>query len=319
MAALFKSDGAELKKLNTFDQYLIFDSFTKNKESDISNGQFKWALSTSYIPPGSPGIKIRKQLTNISSIQAAEFAFPNIEDRKYEYTEDIPGRLFLEKNTSDASDTYSFHQFSHFGRFTISIVETGTQTIVGKNGAVHNFEYKTVNNSMPKSFETVSNFSYNFESLPIRDWDTFTTFPPIIEMNTITLNFKADDIPIKFKPDCFYDCKVHIDNHTCIKFFFDDHGLVNGDRIFVENFVSGNSILDSYVNRVEGHLVGGEPGYSTDVGDSPGDNHFWTNPSINVKNLTGVNMGMLLCTVMIEKRRLRIPMKFTCADPRYSS
>jgi hypothetical protein len=271
MAALFRSEQPNLKP-NKSDQYIILDSFTKNKDSAITNGQLRWTLTTGDLPPGSSGIRIRKPFVNISAIQAAEFTFPEINSRSFGYVGDTPGKLFLERNVSGSASTYLINQFSHFGRFSISVSETGTQSISGRFNGRHNFEYKTVKNNLPESFENTT-VKTIYESIPIRDWDTFNISPPISEMNTITLNFKANDVPIKFKEDCFYHCKADIVNNY-VQFTYLNHGLLTGDRIFIEEFESGNSVLDSYMNREEGHLVGGEPGLELSTNLTPGDDVF---------------------------------------------
>jgi hypothetical protein len=269
----------------------------------------------------STGINVIKPFTRISAIQSGEFIFPEIDSKKFNYTDDLPGKLLLEKNNTNAdSSSYLVSQFSDFGRFNISINETGLNSMSTKNGNKHNFEYKTVKNQLPLSFEDPSINKSLYESIPIRDWDTFNISPPLTEITSITLNFKSNDIPISFNEDCLYNCKSDIVNNY-IKLIYDNHGLKSGDKIFIERFNSGNPILDEYVNRKDGHFVAGDPNMPSCPQNStePTNTEFWTDPSINVKNININSIKSLRFDVFVEKRRIRIPMKFTCSDPSYKS
>lgn len=299
-----------------YSQYLIFDSFSKDRSSDISNGKMSWNLVLGGAATSSgSGTPINKYLTNITNITAGEFILPVIRSYTFEYSSDLPGTLLLEQNNGAAEESsYTIPQFSHFGKFSLSINETGVQSMANRDGSRFNFEYKTLPRILPISHDdTTLKTVYGAE--PITDFVNFTLSNPIPEITNLTLNFTIGGVPIKFDPDCLYGCLAEISDDY-VRFTYRDHGLLTGDKIFIEGFDSGNSILNSYMMRKEGHIIGGEPGLSTESGLTPGDNYFWTDPSVNTKNIT-VTKTSFICTVLVEKRRIRIPIKFECIEPKY--
>jgi hypothetical protein len=144
------------------------------------------------------------------------------------------------------------------GRVTIQLEEIGLQSFSDRRGARHHFELTTRPDIVHTADGPVDRGDIRLE--PLHEWSTFVFTDPIKDVQGLTLVFRNPDIPIKFPPSCFYNVRavaaVPIGSGPFLQFNVLNHGLSPNDRIYVSNFASGNSIIDTYVNRQEGLLVG---------------------------------------------------------------
>ena len=93
--------------------------------------------------------------------------------------------------------------------------------------------------------------------MPGSAWDTYVFTDPLQDVHGITLQFRGPDVPLSFQPDSYYSIPFITDASSNLCFLAGpeliNNGTLNvGDRLFVQNFTSGNRTLDSYMNQPAG-------------------------------------------------------------------
>lgn len=315
------------------DQYIVLDSFAKLRESNISAGEYKW----NFMVQGSTGdevVGVRDIIDNVIEIQMSSFAIPNLEEVPYVLNGTVfpnADTLVLNQNNTVAAAPFSpqlawsqyppvgpwqwppstpwinnpYGQLPFFGRMTIQLKEAGLQSFSGRFGTRHHFEFTT---------KLDGNHHNGLLAYPQSQekWDTFVFTDPLKDVHGLTLVFRNPDHPIRFLPDCFYDCTIENNGLNVLRINAPGHNLLMGDRIFITGCKSGNNILDSYINRVEGHVAAGNPAlpFLAPSVIIPDANYFYLDPSINLSGLL-VTAPVLpqTITVYVAKRRLRIPIR----------
>jgi hypothetical protein len=184
---------------------------------------------------------------------------------------------------------------------------------------------------------------------PLNDGEYFLFTDPLKDIHGLTLAFFNPDQPVHFPPDIIWGVTasaVNIisedgtTNHRLTFTFVeasDDSGNVRtipltnpfpllrrGDRIFFRNFeayhtTSGSTydVLNSYVNRPAGHLVGHDGFAAADVSVRGAVRFQWTfrlTPDVGLNQLTPTVAANTFATrkrvdVLIAKNRMRIPMR----------
>jgi len=325
-------------KYGVSDQYILLDSFIKAPESKTENGEFHWKLIIQeYTSEDVIGLKNR--IDDIIEIQIGQFNMPILQDIPYNLIpfpsfETKTDQLILIKNNNNTTDNYPtlvanngvwgqypnqyllppetyttpwisnpYSQVPFSNTFTIQIKEAGLQSFSGKNGTHHHFELKLLKDDLSNTLIATSQHFSN--------WDKYIFTDPIKNMHSITLVFRNPDNPLTFLPDCLYDAIVENDGLSFIRIRYENHRLCVGDRIFIKKFKSNNLKLNSYMNRNEGHVVSGDPSNSSlNPGQLITGNYFWTDPAINISDLTIQTPGLpKSATIQIAKRRLRIPLR----------
>src|SRR5205814_1583050 len=125
-------------------------------------------------------------------------------------------------------------------------------------------------------------------------WDTYTFTDPLKDIHGITLRFRNPDAPLAFLPDTLYNVSFASAGGAPGPYIVAteaNHGLAVGDRIFIEKFASGSSVLDRYINRSEGHVVAGDPGLpalppGTPLAAVSLPDTFWLDPAVGTADLT---------------------------------
>jgi len=176
----------------------------------------------------------------------------------------------------------------------------------------------------------------SYQAIPMNWCVKFAS--PINEIQNIHFIIRAVDRPIVFAPDVYYNVtlstiytqvELNQDNGAKhIRLNIPSHGLAQGDRIFITGCNIQNttapiktlgSELNNYINRVEGHVIGGNPGsgdvaagtevYNTGVLLAASSvDYIWFDPNIFVAADTFENMNFSSSvTVYIAKRRIRVP------------
>jgi hypothetical protein len=91
------------------------------------------------------------------------------------------------------------------------------------------------------------------------------------------------------------------------KFVYPNHGVVEHDRIFIENFYSSNTLIDNYLNRKIGLIVG----------NTTTTNEIYLNPTLDLKHnsikfITYLTKGTYSTsvTIIINKNRFMMSLKF---------
>jgi hypothetical protein len=335
------SQNHQTDEVGVYDKYITLDTFYKTPNSNYERGEFQWDLEA--VTKEQPQLTL-DTIENVIEIQIGSFHIPILPEVKYELISPPsaitrPDTLTLVHNNANGSSgppllisNSGFHgqypygltspsttfvypwvnnpysQNPSSGLFTIYIQETGHQSYRGANGFHHNFEF-------------VSEFGTSHNALlasPLSgsEWNKFTLSTPIRDVRHLTLIFRNPDQTMKFLPDCYNNVLISTDTSVAaggpfIQIHIPGHQLMMGDRIIISKFNSTNRALDTYINRVEGHVVAGDPGLPPLTPRDPivGD-YIWTDPAIGVYNLvTPLPVLPKSANVYIVKRRMRIPIR----------
>jgi hypothetical protein len=304
---------------------------------------------------GDQVIGVRDRVDTVISVQMGSFAMPILPEVPYTLlpqplvTPTGANRLILQHNNDNVTFPFSptlvpdnqystyysvnyanafataspwfnnpYSQTPYCGHFTIQLREAGLQSFSDREGARHHFEYTLA------AFTTETRNPNMLSAMPLNGsaWDTFIFTDPLKDVHGLTLVFRNPDEPLHFQPDVFYAAQMEDDGDPFGPFLRvrePNHGLAMGDRVFIRGFNSGNSVLDSYVNRREGQVVAGNPrapplapGVLLGEAPPPGPypDYFWFDPTINIADLSApVPLLPQNVTVFIAKRRMRIPVK----------
>lgn len=321
------------------DQYIILDTFSKLRESQVEKGEFRWNFMVQGVT-GDEVVGVRDKIDTVIEIQIGGFSLPVIPEVTYTLaappaaTPSGTNQLVLVHNNNNAAPPLNpllppaqyptsipaltpwinnpYSQTPYGNRMTIQLREAGLQSYSDRNGARHHYEFNI-------AYLSVAGGNPNLLSaVPISgsQWDTFIFTDPLKDVHGLTLIFRNPDIPIRFLPDCLYDVAVVSDGAAApgpfLRFDAPNHGLLVGDRIVVEGFKSGVPVLDSYINRPEGHVVSGDPSVAPLPPSSPipTPNSFWLDPAVSIIDLTAPPPALpQSVTVCIAKRRMRIPIR----------
>jgi hypothetical protein len=305
------------------DQFIVLDSFIKLRDSSLKPGEFKWNLAIQgHTKPDLIGVNDR--LTDIIEVEFGSFYLPIPPDVDY-LTEPAPangetvvppvdgqiklysigGAVPVLQNNMYPSTLSAppiipwqhnpYSQLPYSGIFTVQIKEFGRQAYSDIGGNFHHFEYRT---------KKEVDFSANIDNLfakPVKDIYKFKD--PVRTLDTITVAIRNPDNLINFLPDVIYDVpaekKIDPIYGNTIVFKSIKHGLKNGDRVFIAGAKCSNSSLNSYLNRVDGHVI-----------DKVNDDEFRLDPIICANYL-----GSLVVDVLVAKRRIRIPIRIRCLAP----
>ena len=310
------------------DQYVTLDTYIKAPDSRIASGEYKWTFmvngSTSADTIGISGIG------HVIEIQIGSFNMPILPEIQYVLQSPTAANqlILTRNNTSTGAPTLmpadgirGQYAESHIlagettvypwldnpytqtpygnNEFTIQIREVGSQAHNGMLGARHHFDFIMT----PTATGIVAT------PKPGSKWDTYIFTKPLNSLDGITLVFRNPDNAIKFEPDCYYNAPISFDSSGNVQFGVVGHNLNAGDRIFVVGLASGSNVLNTYVNRIEGHAAGGDPAAPLGPREKIVGDLFWSDPAINVSNLTLDLSRSFSVTIYVAKRRMRIPLR----------
>lgn len=271
-----KNDINYVSKNDVFiEQYIVLDSFSKIKESNITSGEYQWMFNTQG-QSMNESIGVLYDLDNIVEIQMGSFYMPLIEDNIYIDTSIIAyGEVdLIQNNTSDLNvaptlvrknnprvlgqypyvifteetETYKipwinnpYTQLPYCNRICIYIKETGLQSYINPNNTRFNFEFSA-------TYDTRLHNNPNFLQVNPSGskWDSYVFINPLKDLKKLTLSFSNPDIPISFVPDIMYYSVINLTDdqnggkHITI-FTQVEHKLLAGDRVFLYNFIPINS------------------------------------------------------------------------------
>ncbi len=155
---------------------------------------------------------------------------------------------------------------------------------------------------------------------PLEDCEYFLFTDPIQDVHGLTVCFYNPGSPLRFPPDCLYGVEARTDGASLLEFTYTDpYNLLNlevDDRIFIRGFATGAyPLLDEYVTRPQGHLVGAG-GYAL-TGPTPTGTTvtFRLNPDVSTAGLAppippNAAISSPMIVVCIAKNRVRIPLRF---------
>lgn len=177
------------------DQYIMLDSFKKNPNSRVDQGEFIFDLAIQ----GSTDDKVigvRERLDNIIEIQIGAFYMPPVSSIIYDSTND---GTFTITNTPNLTQYYPGQYIS------VYIKETGLQSYSDLGGKRHNFDLIIKNTSYFETKFTLNDGNSYSSALaePYIGWDTYKFTDPIMDISRFTLQFSTPDMPLNFYNDTF--------------------------------------------------------------------------------------------------------------------
>jgi hypothetical protein len=280
------------------DQYIMLDSFKKNPNSRVDQGEFIFDLAIQ----GSTGenvIGVRDKLDNIIEIQIGAFYLPPMPPIIYGPADDT----FTLTLPSPAISQYYPGQ-----HISVYIKETGLQSYSDSNGKRHNFDLIAYNNTYSEiSYSSITNPATDGALLaePYVGWDTYKFTDPIMDLSKITLQFATPDNPLNFYNDTFYVSTLPITGGI------HDFQIVNLDlynAILSTKYVSGG-IVQKIV--ISGFNCSSTKAYNI-INNPYGVIAVLTAPStiqISPSLIFNVDIPSFNIKVQVLQNRVRIPLK----------
>lgn len=323
------------------DQYVVADSFRKDPAaSDPARGIFRWNVMSEGTAHRQ-FLGVLGKLGNVISVQVAPFTLPRLPEVPYVLRAPSAALFGLvQNNTAGAGDAPSlvptaqypaaalapgdtvtypwpFNPYSQTpcGRFTMQLEEPNLQAFSDGPGARHHCEFAVQYTGLLENPTLLS-------AQPIHgpQSETYNFTAPVIDFPTIGLRFRGPDLPLAFDPDVFYEVAPAVDANGFVRFTQPGHGLQAGDRILVEGFRTAYPALDAYVNRPEGHAAAGDPNAAPLApGDPITGDDFWTDPAVDASLLVPAPAPVGLVQVYVQKRRLRIVLRFRTVVPQLTN
>jgi hypothetical protein len=310
------------------DQYMILDSFEKVRGSRTERGEFTFNFMVQGVTRDQ-AIGVKDRLNTIIGIQVCDFCIPllpfdDFDPARLTTLRPGLGELNLAANgpLPAAGDevTNPQSQTPFCSRVTLFLKEIGLQSYSDADNRRHHFEFnaRVVGGATPAPAT-----GDRVLLTPLRHCEYFLFTDPIQDVHGLTVCFYNPGNFLRFPPDCLYNVAAAADGAQRLAFAFTDPtNLVNlaiGDRIYIKGFATGaHPVLDSYVTRAEGHLVGAG-GFAV-VGPTSSTSGtslaFRLNPDVSTAGLAPpipANTPIASASqidVCIAKNRLRIPLRF---------
>lgn len=352
----------DMKQLGISDHYMILDSYQKLEDSHPERGEYKFHFN----PRGATkdqAIGIRDDITRIIEMTVSKFTIPLTPLDIFDPTPVVAANpslsiLDLTSNSTlssdDISNINSRRQQYAYQRITMYMRDISAQSFIDNEDKHHHFEFD------PTAIGHSSSGIHGNKLLltPIDDNYVFTD--PINHVHGMIVNFFNPDHELKMPPDVIYGVSLFaIDGVNApfttsrvIQFrFIDPTGhlqLLVGDRIFFKGFesyynsvvgltttkVTQNHVLNRYINRPEGHIIGEDAVGSTIssgvVTPTNGAYTMYLNPIIKTTGLTGTDgsttpangeeiQSKTRVSMYIAKNRIRIPIRFRTLTKKYTN
>lgn len=277
------------------DRYIVLDSGLKSLgSSNPATGTYAFNFMIQGIS-GDQNIGVSDKLENVTEIQVAPFYIQTPLDNPY-ITNPTGTNMGLPVLTGNggAPPAGTLSQTPYAGKVTIELKELGRQFISDSLNRRHHFEFTSTPQSNGTTLLT-----------PEEGLETFIFTDPVSAIHGLTLAFRNPFQSISFLPDTFTTPALSaiVGAGQLLTFQFANHGLAVNNLIFVQNFNSGNPVLDNYVNSVQGLAVG--------VGGLTA-NQFRLNPDIDVSPLgllVGATIPVGSVSITVAYRRFRLPMR----------
>lgn len=308
------------------DQYMVLDSFEKVETSTPEKGEFKFNFMVQGVTRDQ-NIGVKDKLDTIIGIQVCSFCIPLLPFDDFDPATIIAlnpalSALGLTANgplpaTGDAA-TNAQSQTPFCSRVTMYLKEIGLQSYSDADNRRHHFEFQAEPEGAPT---TTSPSGDRLRLTPLEKCEYFLFTDPIQDVHGLTVCFYNPGNTLRFPPDCLYGVRVvsASPGQELIFIYNDPTNLLNlevGDRIYIRGFSTKHPLLDTYVGRPEGHLVG-QGGFNRTPPSPNGITvRFLLNPSISTAGLSPpIPPGTTIASstqvvVCIAKNRVRIPLRF---------
>lgn len=269
------------------DQYLVLDSFDQVPTSRNDQGTYEYNFNVqgSWTPQA---IGVKDKIETVIAIQVGPFSVPPFAALPYVLNPagagNNAGLPVLTPNAGAPSTdplASPLTQVPFGNRVTLELEQLNTQSFRDRFNAHHHFEFTASPDVFLSPAGVVSRGTLLLT--PERDWDTYVFTDPIKDLQGVKLQFRNPDQPVAFPLSCLYGASASVSAAAqVLQMNYAAHGLAAGDRVYVQNFYTGNSILDRYVGLVSGYgnkngLIVGAAGLTADS--------FRFNPDIGVAPL----------------------------------
>ena len=281
------------------DQYVILDSFQKTEDSNTKQGELNFNFMIQGVT-ANQRIGVKDKIDTVIEIEVAPFCIPLLKTIPYITNDprEISSLPLLVENSGDpggGSLDSPLTQLPYCGRVTLEFKQLSLQSYSDDRGVRHHFEFES---SMAPTGDRLL-------LRPLRRFEKYTFTDPIKDIHGLTAIFRNPDIPINFSPDCYYEVTVSISQtpDNFLQFNIINHCLEENDRIIIKKFKSGDQVVDRYINRMEGLIIG-SGGLTTDS--------FRLNPDVGVEQLgnpgdrIAANTRIVVC---VMRNRIRIPLR----------
>ncbi len=313
------------------DQYMVLDSFEKLQESPVEVGEFQFNFMVQGVTRNQ-NIGVKETLNTVIGIQCYEFCIPVLPIDNFDPATAVTlapnlavlglaanGALPVPPALNPISDARS--QIPFCKRVTMYFKEIGLQSYSDTNNRRHHFEFRAEMADIAVR-DRVRLSPIDFTS------SYFLFTEPIQAIHGLTVAFYNPGEVLRFPPDILYMSSAASDAGQLLEFsYHDPTNLINlapGDRIYVKGFATGNPVLDRWVTRPEGQLVGAG-GFLLVPPAGPSDGTtvtFRLNPDVSVAAFypPGVPIPSTeQIDIYIAKNRLRIPLRFRKVVPKLTN
>jgi hypothetical protein len=306
------------------EQYIVLDTFEKVRDSSNERGDYRY----NFMVQGSTRnqmIGVEDRLDMVIGVQVCEFSVPLPPVDDFDPANLVaaePGRAALGLAANGAfpggadAVTDPRTQLPFNGRVVLHLDGLGSQAFPGADGGRYHFEFAAA----------VSPDGERLVLTPLVNYEYFLFTDPITHIHGLTTRFSNPDRGLRLPSDAMYSVEARADGSQLLEFVHERSSrllnLAAGDRIFIRGFASGHSILDTWVGRPEGHIVG-TAGFALAPG---GTTRFRLNPDVSLAAFgyaasTRIESASAI-DVLVAKNRIRIPLRFRCLADRldaYSS
>lgn len=288
------------------DQYLALDSFVKLENSRLAEGELCWNFNVQGCT-GDQAVGVRGRVETVMQMQLEPFRVPELPVPPYRTNEGPspdPSLPVLHPNGPAPAGDFLSSPLSPVpfgGLLTIELAELDAQAVSDRRGCSH------------YDFYILQLRAGHYYAAPLRADRTLYTFTdPFPYVHGLRLRFRTPDAPVPLPPDVLYGAAAFSSAGAMLEFRHPQAGvLAVNDRIFVEGFDSGNAVLDAYVGRRDGLLVG-----------APAAASFRLNPDVDLAGLYPAGAAVpsrAPIRVLIAKNRIRIPVRFRCVVDRVTN
>ena len=364
----------DMKQLGISDHYMILDSYQKLEDSHPERGEYKFHFN----PRGATkdqAIGIRDDITRIIEMTVSKFTIPLTKLDSFDattLTTANPALSILDltgnpsEPSADISAVSSRHQQYAYQRITMYMRDISAQSFIDNEDKRHHFEFE------PTAIGHIRGSGYGNKLLLTPIDDNYVLTDPINHVHGMSINFFNPDHELKMPPDVIYGVTLYsavtdigtspTDNIVQIR-FMEPTGqleLLYGDRIFFRGFESyynlitgttssgdpiytkttQNHVLNRYINRPEGHIIGEDLVSSTSsivaLVVNPVNNiyNIYLNPNIKTSLLDNFTtsgtagsaytngeeiQSKTRVSMYIAKNRIRIPIRFRTLTKKYTN
>jgi hypothetical protein len=280
--------------------YIIADSIERDQSaSNLNEGRYVFNLGLKGIMRnGWVGWESKNE--NLTYIRVHQFQIQVLPDAISAITPPVTATSTTPHLIANPGASNAISQIPS-NIMTMEIQEIACQGIYQPPNNRYHFQFTVTPNA-------TQNPTYN-TLVPIND--KYILGDLVNNMTTLTLIFRNPFFPVRFNNDLITDAipfAYNLGGTPVLGFSTNQSNLLDvGDMIYVFNFDCGNTVINNYVTRQEGLLVGAAPIPSS-------TSSFSLNPAVDITALGIAPPNPLVmigqCRVVIVKNRMRIPLMF---------